>query len=321
MGKAGDSDRAFSYHSTAVDSIDSLSIPIVGTEAEIVQIGSGRLTGQIIRATIGEVGFSRGSFSVPICASGVFSRTKLTIGTLLACKGTLNSWGGSVTRGDILVVPAGFDHRSVYLGPAAFAGLSIDCIELALLYGQEGPLSDGDFWTRRHHFRSDDPRRATKINQQLNLVFAKLAQPEALAPASADYLKRCVIDAFVTHMGTGTHLQASTPIAPALRVIREAENYVNRQAHQPVHISELCNYLKISRRTLHRCFEDVLGVGPSTFLRQKRLSSVYSALRRSDPEKTRVTDVAIEFGFIELGRFSQQYRDLFGEYPHETLQR
>jgi AraC family ethanolamine operon transcriptional activator len=96
---------------------------------------------------------------------------------------------------------------------------------------------------------------------------------------------------------------------------------VHEQTHRAVHISELCGRLKISRRTLHRCFEDALGVGPSTFLRQKRLCLVHSALRRSDPEKTMVTDVATEFGFVELGRFSQQYRDLFGEYPHETLRR
>jgi AraC family ethanolamine operon transcriptional activator len=321
MEKASLSNRRFSYRSTIVDSIDALRTPVDGVEAEIVQTGNGRLTGRIVRATIGEVAFSRGSFSVPIRASGIFSRTRLTLGALLACDSTLKAWSRPAAPGDILVVPPGFDHHSVYLGPAAFAGLSIDSIELTLLYGEDGPLSDPDFWTRRHHCRPKDPRAASDIDQRLRAVFADLAEQEALGPASADYLKRCVIEAFTRHLSGAAKLNASTPIAPALKIVKEAENYVHRQAHRPVHISELCSYLKISRRTLHRCFADALGIGPCTFLRHKRLCFVHSALRRSDQEKTLVTDVATQFGFIELGRFSQQYRDLFGEYPHETLRR
>jgi len=321
MGKPSLSNRPSSYRSTTVDSIDELRTPVDGAEADIVQIGSGRLTGRMVRATVGEVAFSRASFSVPIRASGIFSRTRLTIGALLAGDGTLKAWCGSVAPGDILVIPPGFDHHSVYFGPAAFAGLSIDCIEFALLCGEGGPLSDPDFWTRRHHFRPKDPRAATDIDQRLQAVFADLAKREALAPSSADYLRRCVIEAFARHLSGATKLAASTPVAPALKIVKEAENYVNQQPHRAVHISELCSYLKISRRTLHRCFEDTLGMGPCTFLRHKRLCFVHSALRRSDPGKTLVTDIATEFGFIELGRFSQQYRGLFGEYPHETLGR
>ena len=321
MGKAGHNNSQFSYRSTTVESIDALRTPVNGAEAEIVQIGSGRLTGHIVQATIGEIAFSRGSFSVPIRATGVFSRSRLTVGALLACDGILKSWSGTVVPGDVLVVPPGFDHHSVYSGPATFAGLSIDSIELALLYGEDGAFSDPEFWTRRHHFRSKDPCAVAGIDRRLQAVFAKLARKELPAPSSGDFLKRCVIEAFASHLAVATKVENSTPIAPAMKIVKEAENYHDEQAHRPVHVSELCSHLKISRRTLHRCFEDAIGVGPSTFLRQKRLSLVHSALRRADPEMTKVTDVATEFGFVELGRFSRQYHDLFGEYPHETLRR
>jgi AraC-like DNA-binding protein len=34
-----------------------------------------------------------------------------------------------------------------------------------------------------------------------------------------------------------------------------------------------------------------------------------------------VTDVALRWGFLELGRFSVQYRQRFGEAPSETLKK
>jgi AraC family ethanolamine operon transcriptional activator len=60
-------------------------------------------------------------------------------------------------------------------------------------------------------------------------------------------------------------------------------------------------------------------LGPVTFLRYKRLCAVHSALRESNPAEVTVAEIAIQQGFIELGRFSRYYRLLFGEYPSETL--
>jgi len=34
-----------------------------------------------------------------------------------------------------------------------------------------------------------------------------------------------------------------------------------------------------------------------------------------------VKEIAIEHGFVELGRFAGDYRRMFGELPSETLQR
>jgi AraC-like DNA-binding protein len=45
------------------------------------------------------------------------------------------------------------------------------------------------------------------------------------------------------------------------------------------------------------------------------------ALLKADSRESRVTDIANHHGFSELGRFSVQYRELFGESPKVTLSR
>jgi AraC family ethanolamine operon transcriptional activator len=103
--------------------------------------------------------------------------------------------------------------------------------------------------------------------------------------------------------------------------VREVEQHVDALRDRPVHISEICAALRVSRRTLHRAFHDALGIGPVAFLRHKRLCAAHSALKNADPSRTRVTDIAMEFGFSEMGRFAGYYLSLFGESPSATLRK
>jgi AraC-like DNA-binding protein len=44
-------------------------------------------------------------------------------------------------------------------------------------------------------------------------------------------------------------------------------------------------------------------------------------LLRGDPRGCKVTNIASDLGFTELGRFAVRYRQMFGETPSQTLQR
>jgi AraC family ethanolamine operon transcriptional activator len=52
-----------------------------------------------------------------------------------------------------------------------------------------------------------------------------------------------------------------------------------------------------------------------------RLSQARRALLCADAELVTVTEIATCFGFVELGRFSVEYRRMFGESPSQTLHR
>jgi AraC family ethanolamine operon transcriptional activator len=129
------------------------------------------------------------------------------------------------------------------------------------------------------------------------------------------------LDAFVGQVALEPVAGSEKVIPSSTRIVREVERYVEDNGDRPVHVSEICQNLKVRRRTLYRAFDDAVGTGPIGFLRAKRLSMVHLRLRQARSEKTGVVEIATELGFLELGRFAQQYRALFGEYPHETLRR
>ena len=70
-----------------------------------------------------------------------------------------------------------------------------------------------------------------------------------------------------------------------------------------------------------RAFHRFFGVGPTQYLKLRRLNKVHCALQARDCEETTVTDVLTTFGVTELGRFAGEYKALFGECPSETLKK
>jgi len=89
-----------------------------------------------------------------------------------------------------------------------------------------------------------------------------------------------------------------------------------------VGIPDLCLALNVSRRELEYAFRATFDVSPWDYFQKLRLNAVYRDLRRSPAKLSGyVTEIAMTHGITHLGRFSAQYRELFGERPSETLRR
>jgi len=86
-------------------------------------------------------------------------------------------------------------------------------------------------------------------------------------------------------------------------------------------VATMCVQLRVSPSTLENAFKTVTGVTPHTFFLRRRLNKARTILLREDCTQRKVTDVATELGFSELGRFAVRYREMFGETPSETLKR
>jgi len=86
-------------------------------------------------------------------------------------------------------------------------------------------------------------------------------------------------------------------------------------------VHDLCRRAGVSQRNLELVFRETFNLSPAAFLRYWQLHRARRELLIADPEEDSVTHIALRNGFYHLGRFSTQYRALFGEKPSRTLQR
>jgi len=107
----------------------------------------------------------------------------------------------------------------------------------------------------------------------------------------------------------------------AQRLVSTARDYMDaclQVGHVPS-ITDICATTDVSERTLQYAFRSTMKLTPIAYLRTLRLNRVRAELLIALPAHTTVTRVAMRWGFVHLGEFSQEYKRLFGQRPSETL--
>jgi len=100
-----------------------------------------------------------------------------------------------------------------------------------------------------------------------------------------------------------------------------ALEYIHAHAAQALTLGEIAQAAGVGVRALMRGFEKRLGVSPMRYLLHWRLDRARADLLDAAPESSTVTDIALRWGFGNLGDFAARYRSRFGELPRATLQR
>ena len=302
------------------DNFEALQNPIADSSIEIVQLAPHPVKGSLLKVGLGDFAFSKSDFSGSIRGSGPLSQTHFNMKVILDSAGEVKSFGDDVEPGDLICTPPGVDHYLRFGAAASVAGIAITPADLRGSFVGEPGLDDYAVWADTHRFRAN-AWVASDVKRRVLATSALLeTHGHSLSEASAEFWRRAILEAFATTVILSVRPHRAHIPSP-LRLMREVERYVDSRPDAPVHISEISATLRVSRRTLHRAFHDAIGMGPVTFLRRKRFCAVHTALTNADPSRTRVTDIAIQFGFLEMGRFAGQYLSMFGESPSATLRK
>jgi len=117
--------------------------------------------------------------------------------------------------------------------------------------------------------------------------------------------------------------KAKEPNPNRQRIMQRFHRLMEARQYEPLYLSELCAAVGVSERTLYGICMDYFGLSPQRYLWLRRMNLVRRALTLADPNKraNSVTSIASDYGFTESGRFSVQYRAMYGESPSATLRR
>jgi AraC family ethanolamine operon transcriptional activator len=225
--------------------------------------------------------------------------------------------GRSYAAGEVVVLFDGdeLDYRSA--GPAELVSVSV---ERAALEGHVRGLIGPSFDELRLRGRLAELRADAAVLRGLCLdVAARAVSRRRLLrdPAKARSLEARVVRALFS--------ECERPARPEARgggraLALRAEAWLRRNLAEPPTIAALCQALGASERTLHEAFREHLGTTPKAYVKTLRLNAAHHDLLNGAARAT-VTDVALDWGFLHFGWFSQDYRRLFGETPSQTLQR
>lgn len=306
--------------SRRLDGFEGLHQAVHGTHVDVMQLGRGKLRGTLSHIGIGDFSLSIGSFNVGMRTQRISSDEKLIIGMLLKAEDRVTHWSFDMQPSDVLAMPPLVEHDGIFHGASAYAAVRFDLGDVPSIFAGQPRLSDPESWRRKNHFRAD-AARGPIAPRQLARIVSQLTEHQAALPATTtEFWKRSIAECMAANVLCSLPPDGSGWLPAARRIVRKVEDYLDEAGARPVHISEICEALRVSRRTLHRAFHEVFGIGPVTFLRHKRLCAIHSILRDSHPGIATVATVAMQQGFYELGRFSQYYRAIFGEYPSQTLE-
>jgi AraC-like DNA-binding protein len=101
---------------------------------------------------------------------------------------------------------------------------------------------------------------------------------------------------------------------------RQAIDFMHANMHRPLTVIDIAEGVGVSVRSLQAGFRQFKDTTPVAHLRLIRLRAAHAEL--SSPEnRLPVSEVALKWGFTQMGRFAAQYRATFGEYPSETAKR
>ena len=123
---------------------------------------------------------------------------------------------------------------------------------------------------------------------------------------------------FMSPLNSGQNALFSRWLSAVMKRIGE---WAADSPEETLNLLELSQVAGVSLRQLQHAFKAFTGMTPTHWLRLRRLNSAHRELLARTPNDTTVAEVAMNWSFWHLGRFSSSYRALFKELPSETLKR
>ena len=103
------------------------------------------------------------------------------------------------------------------------------------------------------------------------------------------------------------------------RRIQSAKDFILSNLGSQLSIPEICAIADCSVRTLQYGFLEHYNLTPVQFIKYHRINEARRQLIAASADEQSVGQIARSLGLKHQGRFSEDYREMFGELPSQTL--
>jgi len=177
-------------------------------------------------------------------------------------------------------------------------------------------------WRRPSEGIRFSPRhRLEQLDGFVNLLslICQEAEAEQVVPQQVqEHYARIVAGKLLGLPGSNVGRDPLGGVCPSFERLAE---FIERNLKQDIGLEQLAELARMSPRSLYALFDKHAGTTPKHYIRQRKLEQIRAQLSDPQAQVRNVTEVALDYGFLHLGRFSECYKNTFGELPSDTLRR
>jgi AraC-like DNA-binding protein len=100
--------------------------------------------------------------------------------------------------------------------------------------------------------------------------------------------------------------------------VGRARDYIHDHLSEDISVTDVAAHVGVTPRTLQNGFRKAFNLTPAEYIRRARVEALHQALLAADAN-TGVTNLMMNVGIVNFGRYAQYYREQIGVSPSRTL--
>jgi AraC-like DNA-binding protein len=288
---------------------------------EHLQTGRGTFSGTVTHSATRSLRTDWGSYNLPLQAQGDLSRDMLTLGVFIGGEGDWRVQGTRAASGDMVLLSEGGELLVNLPAQSQWLAMQVSRDRLEAAGVPLAALRGATAWRLGALQGDGGCRRLAELAPVLAPFDDARSETDVVIHGAQEQLMTTLLCEWERRRAARSGL-GPDKLNPSerWRVVRRAEAYIEAHPEATLRIDDLCSAACTTISTLERVFRDVFGLTPRRYLTLRRLAGVRSDLLNGDPRQS-VTEVATRWGFYHLGRFAQEYGQLYHERPSQTRAR
>ena len=296
-----------------VNDIDEFSDLIKIQSLRVTQTGRGQFKGSLTSCTLDRGMILIGTGTNGYISEGAYAPDVITLGMIIEADQPSLVNGTQVVAGNFAIVDGEVDYLHRHAPHTSWLALQIRREDLQALGVNRLPLK---YTGLLNHKPSHFPlvRMVHSIAEELNC--REMQQPLSFNTETAYRDIATQVAYILTEDARPLCLSRHDYLQTAATVT----DYLQAHRSEAIHVCDLCGMTGKNERTLERICQKAFDMPPRTLIKMHRLNAVRVAIKNAAADaKPTITELAMAFGFMHLGRFSADYKKLFGELPSQTL--